>query len=135
MFRNFANKLYGASSTSTHDAANANARSAPSASAPRPSTDDADARPPTTFADRWMMSWTDEDVTFLGEDPYGDCAGNIFAQAAVESQRRGRASEDGARDEPRSSVDGGARRASEDVARSRVSAEEKTRAFFRIGPT
>ena len=54
-----------------------------------------------------MMSWTDEDVTFLGEDPYGDCAGNVFAAAAAEA-RRGRASVDETR-EPRASGDEDAR--------------------------
>jgi hypothetical protein len=81
------------------------------------------------------MSWNEEDVAFMGEDPYGDCAGNVFAQAAAESRRRARA--EGAREgEPRASVDGGSRRASVDEARdARERAEEKTRAFFRIGPT
>ena len=79
------------------------------------------------------MSWNEEDVAFMGEDPYGDCAGNVFAQAAAESRRRAAAAREG---EPRASVDGGSRRASVDEAReARERAEEKTRAFFRIGPT
>jgi len=125
MFREWANKLYGASNASatarTNDPKIKTALGT-SASA-RDGARDADER--RTFADRWMMSWTDDDVTFLGEDPYGDCAGNIFAQAAVESRRR---SED-AGSAPRGSLDEGDRR------RSSVSdAEEKARAFFRIGP-
>jgi hypothetical protein len=78
------------------------------------------------------MSWTDEDVTFLGEDPYGDCAGNIFAQAAVESRRR-------SQDSARSSVDEGSRDATprtsvnESVAHARDD-DSKARAFFGIGP-
>ena len=73
----------------------------------------------------------------MGEDPYGDCAGNVFAQAAAESRRRAAAAEAAAREgEPRASVDGGSRRASVDEAReARERTEEKTRAFFRIGPT
>ena len=83
------------------------------------------------------MSWNEEDVAFMGEDPYGDCAGNVFAQAAAESRRRAAAEAEAAREgEPRASVDGGSRRASVDEAReARERAEEKTRAFFRIGPT
>jgi hypothetical protein len=86
-----------------------------------------------------MMSWTDEDVTFLGEDAYGDCAGNAFAEAAA-AARRGRASVDETR-EPRTSGDekrddASSRRGSMDDARDAMaSAEEKARAFFRIGPT
>ena len=79
------------------------------------------------------MSWNEEDVAFMGEDPYGDCAGNVFAQAAAGTQRFGNGGREG---EPRASVDGGSRRASVDEAReARERAEEKTRAFFRIGPT
>lgn len=140
MFRNLANKLYGASAvnaphaSTTHDAS-ASSSSSSSASA---SSDTADApRPTTTFADRFVMSWNEEDVAFMGEDPYGDCAGNVFAQAAAESRRRAAAEAEAAREgEPRASVDGGSRRASVDEAReARERAEEKTRAFFRIGPT
>ena len=138
MFRNLANKLYGASAvnaphaSTTHDAS-ASSSSSSSASA---SSDTADApRPTTTFADRFVMSWNEEDVAFMGEDPYGDCAGNVFAQAAAESRRRA-AAEAAREGEPRASVDGGSRRASVDEAReARERAEEKTRAFFRIGPT
>ena len=141
MFRNLANKLYGASAvnaphaSTTHDAS---ASSAAASSASASSSDTADApRPTTTFADRFVMSWNEEDVAFMGEDPYGDCAGNVFAQAAAESRRRAAAAEAAAREgEPRASVDGGSRRASVDEAReARERAEEKTRAFFRIGPT
>ena len=137
MFRDLASKLYGArgaaSTTTRRDDDDALKRRA--ASAPRGSTDDA-SRAPSTFADRWMMSWTDEDVTFLGEDPYGDCAGNVFAAAAAEARRR-RASVDETR-EPRASgdEDAASRRASMDDARgATASAEEKARAFWRIGPT
>jgi hypothetical protein len=141
MFRDLASKLYSArgpaSTTTRRDDADASRRRA--ASAPRGSTADAadDAsRAPSTFADRWMMSWTDEDVTFLGEDPYGDCAGNVFAAAAAEARRR-RASVDETR-EPRASgdEDAASRRASMDDARgATASAEAKARAFWRIGPT
>lgn len=127
MFREWANKLYGASNASaTARTGDPKIKTAlgTSASARDPSVD-ADER--RTFADRWMMSWTDDDVTFLGEDPYGDCAGNIFAQAAVESRRR---SEDGG-GAPRGSLDEGDRRRS---SASSSDAEEKARAFFRIGP-
>lgn len=127
MFREWANKLYGASNASaTPRTGDPKTKTAlgPSASA-RDAGADADER--RTFADRWMMSWTDDDVTFLGEDPYGDCAGNIFAQAAVESRRR---SEDAA-SAPRGSLDEGDRRRS---SASSSDAEEKARAFFRIGP-
>ena len=141
MFRDLASKLYSArgpaSTTTRRDDDDASRRRA--ASAPRGSTADAadDAsRAPSTFADRWMMSWTDEDVTFLGEDPYGDCAGNVFAAAAAEARRR-RASVDETR-EPRASgdEDAASRRASMDDARgATASAEAKARAFWRIGPT
>ena len=139
MLRDFANKLYGARATPTRDAdarRRSDGRIADAASArPREKGDDDDDAAPRTFADRWMMSWTDEDVTFLGEDPYGDCAGNIFAQAAVES-RRGRASVDETREPRASASDGESRRGSMDDERGAMaSAEEKARAFFRIGPT
>ena len=141
MFRNLANKLYGASparATTASTPPNASAPSSSSSSSASASSPDADApRPTTTFADRFVMSWNEEDVAFMGEDPYGDCAGNVFAQAAAESRRRAAAAEAAAREgEPRASVDGGSRRASVDEAReARERAEEKTRAFFRIGPT
>ena len=141
MFRNLANKLYGASparATTASTPPNASAPSSSSSSSASASSPDADApRPTTTFADRFVMSWNEEDVAFMGEDPYGDCAGNVFAQAAAESRRRAAAAAAAAREgEPRASVDGGSRRASVDEAReARERAEEKTRAFFRIGPT
>ena len=139
MFRNLANKLYGASparATTASTPPNASAPSSSSSSSASASSPDADApRPTTTFADRFVMSWNEEDVAFMGEDPYGDCAGNVFAQAAAESRRRA-AAEAAREGEPRASVDGGSRRASVDEARdARERAEEKTRAFFRIGPT
>ena len=140
MLRDFANKLYGArasaGATPTRDARRrSDGRIADAASA-RPKGDADDDAAPRTFADRWMMSWTDEDVTFLGEDPYGDCAGNVFAAAAAEARRR-RASVDETR-EPRASgdEDAASRRASMDDARgATASAEAKARAFWRIGPT
>ena len=141
MFRNLANKLYGASparATTASTPPNASAPSSSSSSSASASSPDADApRPTTTFADRFVMSWNEEDVAFMGEDPYGDCAGNVFAQAAAESRRRAAAAAAAAGEgEPRASVDGGSRRASVDEAReARERAEEKTRAFFRIGPT
>ena len=92
MFRNLANKLYGASparATTASTPPNASAPSSSSSSSASASSPDADApRPTTTFADRFVMSWNEEDVAFMGEDPYGDCAGNVFAQAAAESRRR-----------------------------------------------
>ena len=70
----------------------------------------------------------------MGEDPYGDCAGNVFAQAAAESRRRAAAAAAAAREGERRGVDGGSRRASVDEAReARERAEEKTRAFFESG--
>lgn len=138
MFRDLASKLYGArgpaSTTTRRDDDGGTRRRAASASTADASADASNA--PSTFADRWMMSWTDEDVTFLGEDPYGDCAGNVFAAAAAEARRR-RASVDETR-EPRASgdEDAASRRASMDDARgATASAEEKARAFWRIGPT
>ena len=72
----------------------------------------------------------------MGEDPYGDCAGNVFAQAAAEEVDDAAAARAAREGERRASVDGGSRRASVDEAReARERAEEKTRAFFRIGPT
>ena len=137
MFRNLANKLYGASparATNASTPPNASAPSASSSSSASASSSADAPRPTTTFADRFVMSWNEEDVAFMGEDPYGDCAGNVFAQAAAESRRR--AAEAAREGEPRASVDGGSRRASVDEAReARERAEEKTRAFFRIGPT
>lgn len=127
MFREWANKIYGASNAPS-SAPNARARGRDGGKTSDGKSTSASATvEPRTFADRWMMSWTDDDVTFLGEDPYGDCAGNIFAQAAVESRRR---SED-AGSAPRNSVDEGDRRRSSSGASD---AEEKARAFFRIGP-
>jgi len=139
MLRDFANKVYGArasaGATPTRDARRRSDGAIADAASARPTRDDDDDAAPRTFADRWMMSWTDEDVTFLGEDPYGDCAGNIFAQAAVES-RRGRASVDETREPRASASDGESRRGSMDDERGAMaSAEEKARAFFRIGPT
>jgi len=90
-----------------------------------------------SFGDRFMRSWTDEDVTFLGEDPYGDCAGNVFAAVA---RARDGATADDARDESRrSSVDESSRRASESSTNERVWTTnrgefEKASAFWIGGP-
>ncbi len=96
-----------------------------SSSAPPPNDDSTPNARRKSFSDRFMMSWTDEDVTFLGEDPYGDCAGNVFATVAADEQRR-RASVDETR---RASADGGSRRTSENGDDF-----EKASAFWRIGP-
>lgn len=132
MFTNLASKLGGTSSRTASESSKKNQKTSGASSQ---QGTDATTHRPTTFADRWMMSWTEEDVTFLGEDPYGDCAGNIFAQAAVESRRRT------SMESSRSSMDEGERRLSENAAMNRTprasanaNAEEKARAFFGIGP-
>ena len=125
MFREWANKIYGASNAPS-SAPNARARGRDGGKTSDGKSTSASATvEPRTFADRWMMSWTDEDVTFLGEDPYGDCAGNVFATVAADEQRR-RASVDETR---RASADGGSRRTSENGDDF-----EKASAFWRIGP-
>jgi hypothetical protein len=132
MFKKLSDTFYGARTEragATNGAkSGANSTANPgvkSSSAPAP---DGDATPNArrkSFSDRFMMSWTDEDVTFLGEDPYGDCAGNVFATVAADEQRR-RASVDETR---RASADGGSRRTSENGDDF-----EKASAFWRIGP-
>lgn len=130
MFTNLASKLGGASSRTASESPKKKNQKNSGASSQQGT--DATTHRPTTFSDRWMMSWTEEDVTFLGEDPYGDCAGNIFAQAAVESRRRT------SMESNRSSMDEGERRPSDANRTPRTStntnAEDKARAFFGIGP-
>ena len=141
MFKKLSETLYGGADarrvtpTSTKGGASASSGAAASAS----SSSAADGAAPSTgrrksFSDRFMMSWTDEDVTFLGEDPYGDCAGNVFATVAADEARAARrASADEGR---RASVDGGSRRTSENDSGAPPHGDdfEKASAFWRIGP-
>ena len=140
MFRNLANKLYGASparATTASTPPNASAPSSSSSSSASASSPDADApRPTTTFADRFVMSWNEEDVAFMGEDPYGDCAGNVFAQAAAESRRRAAAAAAAARareNRARASTAGRDARASMKRGRRANAPRRKRARFFESG--
>ena len=132
MFKKLSDTFYGARTERTgatkgergaNSTANPGVKS--SSASPPPAADATPNARRKSFSDRFMMSWTDEDVVFLGEDPYGDCAGNVFATVAADEQRR-RASVDETR---RASADGGSRRTSENGDDF-----EKASAFWRIGP-